>query len=78
VKTYIKKSNIKVLKYLTMDYKKIDNIDFDGIDYNDYPDFCDAFIVSAYYDGVEMTEEQLEALNNDSDYVYERLQFYLY
>jgi len=61
-----------------MDYKKIDNIDFDGIDYNDYPDFCDAFIVSADYDGVEMTEEQLEALNNDSDYVYERLQFYLY
>ena len=26
-----------------MDYKKIDNIEVDGIDTKDYPDFCDAY-----------------------------------
>jgi hypothetical protein len=28
-----------------MDYKKIDNIEIDGIDTKDYPDFSDAYIV---------------------------------
>lgn len=54
-----------------MNYDLIDNIELDGIDTNDYPDFCDAFIVSADYDGVEMTEEQLEALNEDYSFVHD-------
>ena len=48
-----------------MDYKKIDNIEIDGIDTKDYPDFCDAYIVSADYDGVPMTDEQLDEINDD-------------
>ena len=47
-----------------MDYKKIDNIEIDGIDTKDYPDFCDAYIVSADYDGVPMTDEQLDEIND--------------
>ena len=54
-----------------MNYKLIDNIKVDGIDTKDYPDFCDSFIASADYDGKEMTEEQLDELNEDSDFVYE-------
>jgi len=61
-----------------MDYKKIDNIVIEGIDTKDYPDFCDAFIASADYDGVEMTDEQLDKLNEDSDFVYEAVQNFLY
>ena len=60
-----------------MDYKKIDNIGLDGIDTRDYPDFCDAFIASAEYNGVPMTEEQLDEINNDVDFVYERVMEYL-
>lgn len=45
-----------------MDYKLIDNIEMDGIDIADYPDFCDAFIASADYDGVPMTEAQLDEI----------------
>jgi hypothetical protein len=44
----------------TLDYTKISDIEFDGIDTEDYPDFCDAFIISASHDGEPMTEEQLE------------------
>lgn len=61
-----------------MDYKLIDNIEVDGIDAKDYPDFCEAFIVSADYDGKEMTEEQLDELNEDSDFVYECVQNHLF
>lgn len=61
-----------------LDYSKIDNIEFEGIDLKDYPDFCDTYISSADYDGREMTEEELDTLNEDSDFVYESLMDYLY
>tara|TARA_R110002051_G_scaffold96199_1_gene166224 strand:+ start:290 stop:502 length:213 start_codon:yes stop_codon:yes gene_type:complete len=54
-----------------MDYKKIDNIEVDGIDFKDYPDFCDAYIVSADYDGVPMTDDQLDEINEDGDFQHE-------
>jgi len=54
-----------------MNYDLIDNIEVDGIDTNDYPDFTDAFISSADYNGVEMTDEQLEALNEDYGFVHD-------
>lgn len=61
-----------------MDYKKISNIKFDGIDTRDWPDMTDAYIESADYDGEEMTEEQLEELNDDHDFVHEELMNYLF
>ena len=59
-----------------MDYSKIDNIEWDGIDESDYPDFCDAFILSANYCGRPMTEEEIESL--DRSWVYEKLINHLY
>jgi len=56
-----------------MDYKKIDNVEVDGIDTNDYPDFCDAYIESADYDGTAMTDEQLEEINNDRDFILDKV-----
>ena len=61
-----------------MDYSKISNLEVDGIDYADYPDFCDAFISYAEYDGVEMTDKELDELNEDGDFVYECVQNHLF
>ena len=61
-----------------MNYDLIDNIEVDGIDTNDYPDFCDAFIASADYNGEEMTEEQLEALNEDYSFVHDCVYTHLF
>lgn len=61
-----------------MDYKLIDNIEVDDIDTSDYPDFCDAFISSADYNGKPMTDDQLDKLNEDSDFVYECVQNHLF
>ena len=63
---------------MKLDYDHIDDIQFDGIDHNDHPDYCDAYIHSAYYYGDPMSEEMLEELNNDRDFVYEQLMSYLY
>lgn len=61
-----------------MDYKKIDNIEIDGMFPSDYPDFCDAFISSADYDGRPMTDKELDELNNDSDFVHEKVLDFLF
>lgn len=63
---------------LDMDYKFVSNIEFDGIDHRDAPDYCDAYICSADYKGEPMTEAQLEKINEDGDFVYEQLMNYLY
>ena len=52
-------------------YELLDNITIDGIDHRDHPDYCDAFIDSADYDGKEMTDEQLDELNEDYELVHE-------
>ena len=43
--------------------KQITNPQFEGVDSKDYPDFCDAFMVSCDIDGEEDTEDQLEYIN---------------
>ena len=60
--------------------RRICDIEVDGIDYSDAPDFCDAYISAATWEdtGEPLTEAELEELNEDSDFVYEQVQKYLY
>ena len=60
------------------DYKLISNIEFAGIDHRDAPEYTDAHIQSADYDGKPMTTDQIDALNDDYDYVHEQLDDYLH
>ena len=46
-----------------IDFKLISNVSVDGIDTRDYPNFVDAFIESADYDGKPMSDEMLEEIN---------------
>jgi len=57
---------------------KITNVTFDGIDHNDYPDYVDAYVVSADIDGRPMTDEELDELNDTPDLVYDLLMDYLH
>lgn len=46
------------------------SIELEDVDSRDYPDFCDAFIAYAEtVDGVPLTDEQLEELNEDGEWV---------
>lgn len=59
-------------------HSKIDNIMFDDVHHWDAPDYVDAYITSADYDGKEMTEAELDEINEDSDFVHEKLQDHLH
>ena len=76
-------SNIKgvdkvVAEILKMDYSKIDNIEMADVKAWDYPDFSDAYIESADYNGVAMTDKQLNEINDDGDFVYQCVENHLY
>jgi uncharacterized protein YnzC (UPF0291/DUF896 family) len=61
----------------TLDVTKITNIEIDGIDNSDFPDFCDAYISSCYYDGEPATDDMLEVINEDSGWVHQQVFEYL-
>jgi len=64
---------------MTINFKLIDNVVVDGIDYNDYPDFCDAYIAEADYNGKPMSDEMIEVLNYDyTDFVLEQVYSHLF
>ena len=48
-----------------INYSKISNVIIDGIDHEDHPKYCDAYIVSADYDGMPMPSEDLEELSDE-------------
>ena len=61
------------------DYSKIEVLSIEGIDYSDYPDFCDAYIAEAVYNNKPMTEDELDDLNiNHSQFVYDSVIAYIY
>ena len=60
-----------------LDLTKIVDIEFDGIDHSDYPDYSDVFISRAFIkeDGhwLELTDKELDWLNDQREFVYEKL-----
>lgn len=48
-----------------VDIKKLTDIEVDGINKNDWPDFVDAYVSAAMVDGVELTHEQLDWVNDN-------------
>ena len=45
--------------------RQVKNAEVDGVEGNDYPDFCDAFFSYAEYeDGTPLTDEELEELGD--------------
>jgi hypothetical protein len=58
-----------------MDVSKIDSIEFEGVDWSDYPDFCDVVVVAASWDdGRDLTEDEIdELMDKHGGFVYDRL-----
>lgn len=61
-----------------LDYAQISDIEIDGINHADYPDYVDAFITSATYMGRPMSDSELDVLNEDSDFVYKQVNAKIY
>ena len=45
---------------------------------SDYPKFCDAYISEAEIDGVEATEEQLETINENGEFLLDAVYDWIY
>ncbi len=69
---------VKAQSPISLDYSLIADVEVEDIDMRDAPDFVDAFISSASYNGREMTDAELDVLNEDQDYVYQAVQAKLY
>jgi hypothetical protein len=61
-----------------MDYSKIKIISLEGLDHSDFPRYCDAFIAEATYDGKPMTEDELDEVNSNLDFLQSAIHDYLY
>lgn len=51
-----------------IDTSKVTYTEMDDLFPSEYPEFSSAYFVYAEYDGKEMTEEQLELLNEDFEF----------
>jgi hypothetical protein len=65
------KETIKVIHHIS-------DIEMDGIELEDYPDFCNAFISSALVNGRKATEAELDQMQDNSDLVYENIEYAIY
>ena len=67
---------------ITINVKEIDikSFEWDGIDYSDYPDFCDAYVTYARFtDGTELSEaDYSELYDNHGAELYEALIDYMH
>lgn len=54
--------------------REVVDAEIDGVDSSDYPDFCDAYFISAYFSdsGLELDDEELDQLTEENyDYIQE-------
>ena len=52
---------------VTLNGQKVVDIEVDGVDSRDYPDFCDAHFSYAVYEGsgIELTDEELDQIADE-------------
>ena len=59
---------------MQINLSQIENMEFEGVDFSDYPDFVDAFLVSAEINGRDLTEEEIDYLNDEHyEFINERV-----
>ena len=63
---------------MKIDYKKVEVIEIDGINHGDYPDYVDAYITEAEYDGKPMTDEMIDEINDNDQFRYEAVWDYIH
>ena len=56
----------------------IDDVEMDGINTRDYPDFVDAYVTSCCINGKPATEKEIDEINEDSSLVHELVWEYLF
>ena len=65
---------------LQLNGKAVVDAQVDGIDMKDYPDFCDAYFDSAYYeDGTALSDDELiDLTDNNQEILHEMIYDHIY
>ena len=64
---------------LDIGFVDFDSVEMENVSMHDYPDFCDACVsYAAFKNGVELNDDQIEELNENSDIVYDAVMSYWY
>ena len=59
---------------MKIDFKKVEVLEVSDINHYDYPEYCDAYISEANYDGNPMSDDMLDEINdNHLDFVYQQV-----
>ena len=59
---------------MKIDYNKIEVLEVSDINHYDYPEYCDAYISEAEYNGKPMNSKMLDEINdNHPDFVYQQV-----
>ena len=68
----------KDMKDMNIDFTKISKVVLEDIMYCDAPDFVDAYISEANINNRPATDKELDAINQNQDFVYDSINNYLY
>ena len=60
--------------------RQLADVEVDGVDTRDAPDFCDAFICDARWadTGDQLTDAEIDQVNEDRDLVYDAVNAFIY
>lgn len=64
-------------EFTSEDLKDLTSVEIEGIDPTDHPEYGDAFVANAVWFGRELTDDELEIVNDDSDFVYKHTLIHL-
>jgi len=48
-------------------------VDFNDVDHNDAPDYVDAYVSRALYKGFPATQDEIDVINENSEFVHDSL-----
>ena len=64
---------------MKIDFKKVEVLEVSNINHYDYPEYSDAYISEANYNGNPMNDDMLDEINdNHPDFVYEKVWEYIH
>ncbi len=56
---------MKIFEIKDFDFKRLSELEFDGIDWNDAHDFTDSYLSYGLYDGEELTDDEMDWLHDN-------------
>lgn len=61
-----------------INFNQVEVTEIENIEWNDYPDFCNAYVSEALIDGVPATDVEIEEIMDNGTFFYDALMNYIH